>query len=157
MNMPASMTITPIRVADLLAGGERMPVYAHVIDHPDARVLVDTGMTELHPAVADLDPRLNPLPYAPGRAGRHPARRRGFTDGQATFGHVDVAYLPLPTWQPIASGHAQPGAPTQAQIDALGFPSASVVALPESCLVRPEGLARRTGPAETHAAVMRPS
>ena len=30
--------------------------YVHVIDHPDARVLVDTGMTELHPAVADLDP-----------------------------------------------------------------------------------------------------
>ena len=38
-----------------------MPVYVHVIDHPDARVLVDTGMTELHPAVADLDPRLLPL------------------------------------------------------------------------------------------------
>jgi ABC-type glutathione transport system ATPase component len=38
-----------------------MPVYVHVIDHPDARVLVDTGMTELHPAVADLNPRLRPL------------------------------------------------------------------------------------------------
>jgi glyoxylase-like metal-dependent hydrolase (beta-lactamase superfamily II) len=38
-----------------------MPVYVHVIDHPDARVLVDTGMTELHPLVADLDPRLQPL------------------------------------------------------------------------------------------------
>ena len=38
-----------------------MPVSVHVIDHPDARVLVDTGMTELHPAVADLDPRLRPL------------------------------------------------------------------------------------------------
>ena len=33
----------------------------HVIDHPDARVLVDTGMTELHPAMADFDPRLVPL------------------------------------------------------------------------------------------------
>jgi len=44
----------------LLAEGERMPVYVHVIDHPDARVLVDTGITELHPAVADLDPRLMP-------------------------------------------------------------------------------------------------
>ncbi len=60
MNAP-SITITPVRVADLLAEGERMPVYVHVIDHPDARVLVDTGMTELHPAVADLDPRLRPL------------------------------------------------------------------------------------------------
>ena len=38
-----------------------MPVYVHVIDHPEARVLVDTGMTELHPAVADLDPSLRPL------------------------------------------------------------------------------------------------
>ena len=61
MNTPVSITITPVRVVDLLAEGERMPVYVHVIDHPDARVLVDTGMTELHPAVADMDPRLVPL------------------------------------------------------------------------------------------------
>ncbi|HET9725231.1 MAG TPA: MBL fold metallo-hydrolase, partial [Actinomycetota bacterium] len=61
MNAPASITITPVFVADLLAEDERMPVCVHVIDHPDARVLVDTGMTELHPAVADLDPRLRPL------------------------------------------------------------------------------------------------
>ena len=61
MNAPASITITPVRVADLLAEGERMPVYVHIIDHPDARVLVDTGMTELHTAAADLDPRLLPL------------------------------------------------------------------------------------------------
>jgi N-acyl homoserine lactone hydrolase len=54
-------TITPVLVAELLAEGERLPVYVHVIDHPDARVLVDTGMTVLHPAVADMDPRLVPL------------------------------------------------------------------------------------------------
>ena len=42
-------TITPLLVADLLAEGERMPVYVHVIDHPDARVLVDTGMTRAAP------------------------------------------------------------------------------------------------------------
>ena len=53
--------ITPVLVAELLAEGERMPVYVHVIDHPDARVLVDTGLTTLHPAVADMDPRLMPL------------------------------------------------------------------------------------------------
>ena len=61
MHAPASITITPVFVADLLAEGERMPVYVHVIEHPDARVLVDTGITELHPAAADLDPRLRPL------------------------------------------------------------------------------------------------
>jgi N-acyl homoserine lactone hydrolase len=61
MHIPASITVTPVLVADLLAEDERMPVYVHVIDHPEARVLVDTGMTELHPAVADLDPRLRPL------------------------------------------------------------------------------------------------
>ena len=54
-------TVTPVLVAELLAAGERMPVYVHVIDHPDARVLVDTGMTRLDPAVADMDPRLVPL------------------------------------------------------------------------------------------------
>jgi N-acyl homoserine lactone hydrolase len=61
MSTPASITITPIRVADLLAETERMPVNVHLIDHPDARILVDTGMTDLHPAVADMDPRLQPL------------------------------------------------------------------------------------------------
>ena len=59
--MPGSPTIAPVLVAELLVEGERWPVYVHVIDHPDARVLVDTGMTELHPAVADMDPRLIPL------------------------------------------------------------------------------------------------
>src|SRR5512143_1640950 len=54
-------TVTPVLVAELLAEGERMPVYVHVIDHLDGRVLVDTGMTHLHPAVADMDPRLIPL------------------------------------------------------------------------------------------------
>jgi N-acyl homoserine lactone hydrolase len=61
MNTAASITVTPVLVADLLAESERMPVYVHVIDHPDARVLVDTGMTELHPLVADMDPRISPL------------------------------------------------------------------------------------------------
>jgi N-acyl homoserine lactone hydrolase len=60
MNAPASITITPVQVADLLAEGELMPVYVHVIDHPDGRVLVDTGMTQLHPLVADMEPRLRP-------------------------------------------------------------------------------------------------
>ncbi|GAA3620959.1 MBL fold metallo-hydrolase [Microlunatus ginsengisoli] len=59
--MPSPITVTPILVADLLAGDERLPVYVHVVDHPDARVLVDTGLTALHPAVADMDPRLHPL------------------------------------------------------------------------------------------------
>jgi N-acyl homoserine lactone hydrolase len=54
-------TITPLLVAELLAEGERMPLYVHVIDHLDARVLVDTGITELRPEVADMDPRLRPL------------------------------------------------------------------------------------------------
>jgi N-acyl homoserine lactone hydrolase len=54
-------TITPLLVAELLVEGEQMPVYVHLIDHPDARVLVDTGMTELHSLLADMDPRLHPL------------------------------------------------------------------------------------------------
>ena len=53
----------------------------------------------------------------------------GFTKGQSTFGHVDVAYLPVQTWQLIAAGASEPGAPTQAQLDELDFPYASVVAL----------------------------
>jgi N-acyl homoserine lactone hydrolase len=55
-------SIRPVLAAELVAEGELMPVYVHVIDHPDARVLVDTGLTALHPeVVADLDPRPIPL------------------------------------------------------------------------------------------------
>ena len=57
----ASITVTPVFVADLHVEGERMPIYVHVIDHPDGRVLVDTGMTQMHPLLADMDPRLRPL------------------------------------------------------------------------------------------------
>ena len=53
----------------------------------------------------------------------------GFTEGQATFGHVDVAYLPIDTWRLIASNTAQPGAPTAAQIAALDYDYSSVVAV----------------------------
>ena len=62
MSAVAPISVTPILVADLLVeAGVRWPVYVHVIDHPDARVLVDTGMTELRPEIADMDPRLLPL------------------------------------------------------------------------------------------------
>jgi N-acyl homoserine lactone hydrolase len=61
VNSPAAIRVTAVRVAELLAEGEPMPVYVHIIDHPDARVLVDTGMTQLHPAIADMDPRIYPL------------------------------------------------------------------------------------------------
>ena len=57
----AAPRITPLLVAELLVAGERWPLYVHVIDHPDARVLVDTGLTEVRPAMADFDPRLVPL------------------------------------------------------------------------------------------------
>ncbi|UJQ93379.1 MBL fold metallo-hydrolase [Mariluticola halotolerans] len=62
MNVPAPITVTPIHVADLHVEGEIMPVCVHVIDHPDARILVDTGMTEIHPLIAEaFDPVLYPL------------------------------------------------------------------------------------------------
>ena len=57
----SAVTITPVVVAQLLVEGERMPVCVHLIDHPDGRVLVDTGFTEAHPAVADFAPILLPL------------------------------------------------------------------------------------------------
>lgn len=53
---PAHITITPVHIGDLL--GVDMPIYVHLVDHPDARVLVDTGLTQPHPLVADLDPRI---------------------------------------------------------------------------------------------------
>ncbi len=85
MTAAASITVTPIHVADLLVEGELMPVCVRVIEHPDARVLVDTGMTELHPAAADLDPRLRPQGRPPSFArttARPRARTRHDTSGR---------------------------------------------------------------------------
>lgn len=53
----------------------------------------------------------------------------GFTRGQATFGHVDVAYLPIGTWRLIASNTAAPGAPTEAAVAAVHYDYSSVVAI----------------------------
>ncbi len=62
MTTRTSITVTLVHVADLQVEGEVMPVCVHVIDHPEGRVLVDTGMTQLHPAVvAAFEPRLMPL------------------------------------------------------------------------------------------------
>ena len=61
MHKPLSIKVTPVHVADLHVEGEVMPICVHLIDHPDGRVLVDTGMTELHPLLADMEPRLSPL------------------------------------------------------------------------------------------------
>lgn len=61
MSRATEIGVTPILVADLLADGEPMPLYVHVIDHPLARVLVDTGMTQLHPFAAPLQPTIYPL------------------------------------------------------------------------------------------------
>ena len=61
MSDKSAPAISPVLVAELLIEGERWPVYVHLIDHPEARVLVDTGFTELRPEVADMDPLLTPL------------------------------------------------------------------------------------------------
>ena len=61
MSDKSAPAISPVLVAELLVEGERWPVYVHLIDHPEARVLVDTGFTELRPEVADMDPHLTPL------------------------------------------------------------------------------------------------
>ena len=53
----------------------------------------------------------------------------GFTEDQATFGHVDIAYMPIDTWRLIASGQAEAGVPTQDAVDAIDSDVASVIAL----------------------------
>jgi N-acyl homoserine lactone hydrolase len=54
--------ISAVLAADVLSGGSRWPVYVHTVEHPDGLVLVDTGMIDAHPAVADWEPRAHPLP-----------------------------------------------------------------------------------------------
>ena len=59
MSTRPEVTITPILVGQFAAVD--MPIYVHLIDHPAGRILVDTGFTELHPAVADMEPTIRPL------------------------------------------------------------------------------------------------
>src|SRR5690349_11730042 len=42
--------------------GGRLPGYVETIEHPDGLVLVDTGMIDTHPLIADEDWRPHPLP-----------------------------------------------------------------------------------------------
>lgn len=62
----------------------------------------------------------------------------GFTKGQTTFGHVDMAYLPLGTWQHTASGQSQPGAPAETEIAALDFDTASAVTIKAEVAIKAE-------------------
>ena len=55
------IAVTPVHTADLFVEGEVMPVLGYLIEHPQGRVLVDTGLLETHAAAADLDPRPRPL------------------------------------------------------------------------------------------------
>jgi N-acyl homoserine lactone hydrolase len=61
--MTALSTITPVYVADLLVDlpDVHMPVYVHVVEHPQGRILVDTGLTESDPFVDDMEPKPVPL------------------------------------------------------------------------------------------------
>ncbi len=54
--------IRPLLAAEVVSGGRLVPVFVHTIEHPDGLVLVDTGMIDTHPAVADWDPRPHPPP-----------------------------------------------------------------------------------------------
>lgn len=47
----------------------------------------------------------------------------GFTDGQRTFGHVDIAYLPLDVWQEVHAGARHGEA-----VDPAAYGEASVIA-----------------------------
>ena len=73
-----NITVTPYLVADLLAGDERMSVNVHVIDHRDARILVDTGVRGPHPLAADMEPRGHGLSLTPVKT-CNAARRRART------------------------------------------------------------------------------
>ncbi len=59
--MLAVEDIHPIRYGDVLFEGEWLPMVVHVIEHPEGRVLVDTGMVTSHAEVADWEVRFTPI------------------------------------------------------------------------------------------------
>jgi N-acyl homoserine lactone hydrolase len=47
--------------AEVVSDGATIPVFVHTIEHPDGLVLVDTGMIDSDPRVADWQPTPHPL------------------------------------------------------------------------------------------------
>jgi N-acyl homoserine lactone hydrolase len=54
------MKITAHLAAELLVEGESMPVFVWTIDHPEGRVLVDTGLIDSRPEFDDMSPTPHP-------------------------------------------------------------------------------------------------
>jgi N-acyl homoserine lactone hydrolase len=53
--------VQAIRYGDVLVEGERWPGYLHVIEHPEGRVLVDTGLIDSTPELdQEWSPRFDP-------------------------------------------------------------------------------------------------
>jgi len=53
--------VRAIRYGDVLVDGERWPGFVHVVDHPQGRVLVDTGLIDSTPELdAEWSPRFDP-------------------------------------------------------------------------------------------------
>src|SRR2546430_17185335 len=62
--------VRPVHVADVVVDGKPWPGYLHVVEHPDGRILVDTGMIDSTP---ELDEEWRPTIY-PERIPRDVAR-----------------------------------------------------------------------------------
>ena len=53
--------VRPVHVADVIVEGKPWPGYLHVIEHPEGRILVDTGMIDSTPElVAEWHPAIYP-------------------------------------------------------------------------------------------------
>jgi N-acyl homoserine lactone hydrolase len=52
--------VRPVHASDVLLDGARVPGHLHVIEHPDGRILVDTGMIDSTP---ELDEEWGPTIY----------------------------------------------------------------------------------------------
>src|SRR5690242_9189428 len=52
--------ITAHLAAELVVEGETWPVFVWTIDHPEGRILVDTGLIDVRPEVDDMSPTPHP-------------------------------------------------------------------------------------------------
>lgn len=59
VDLPSAITVTQLRVGQLAA--VELPIHLYLVDHPEARILVDTGLTCETPEAADLAPSLVPV------------------------------------------------------------------------------------------------
>jgi N-acyl homoserine lactone hydrolase len=115
LDFELALTGHPDRLATVSSPGHkellRHPIYVYVIDHPDGRILVDTGVSARFRAEWKNEFYQDAMSYDPGDGGLFPDRIAQLGLAPADFDHVVITHL-----HTDHAGNVRMFAPTDARI-----------------------------------------